>query len=229
MKQLDVTTTYQERLWGFVYLAVEILALPFLLAICNQFFRLHFTDTELNFLYFAINFLSVTVIFRRFLLENAKIALQSVPAVLIAAGSGYVLYTASSLAVSAFIRKLYPAFYNFNDGYISAMVKDQYSLMFIGTVILAPVAEELLYRGLIFNGLYNKSRGLAYAVSTLAFAVLHVYGYLDKLSATQFFLCLIEYIPAGLCFGWAYARTGTIITPILIHILNNSAAVLAMR
>ena len=229
MRQLSVTTTYQERLWGYIYLAAEILVLPLILGICNLFFNLHLSDATLNFLYFFINFLVVTGILYRFLLNNVKIALRIFPTVLITAGIGFVLYTASSVALSAAIRKLFPIYINANDSYISTLLSEKFALMFIGTAVLVPVAEELLYRGLIFNGLYNKNRLMAYLVSTLAFSVLHVYGYADTLSPIQLFLSLLEYIPAGLCLAWSYAKTDTIVTPIFIHMIVNSTAVLAMR
>ena len=229
MRQLSVTTTYHERLWGYIYLATEILILPLLLNASNLFFNLQLSDAFLNFLYFSINFLAIVSILRHFFLENAKIALKSIPTVLIYSGIGFLLYAVSSYGISACIRKVSPDFYNANDSYITTLLADQFILMFIGTAILVPIAEELLYRGMIFGGLYNKNRLLAYSISTLAFAILHVYGYADTLSPMQFILSLAEYIPAGLCLSWAYAKTDTIVTPVLIHMIVNSTAVLAMR
>ena len=109
------------------------------------------------------------------------------------------------------------------------MVADDYTLMIIGTVLLVPITEELLYRGLIFASLYNRSRVLAYIVSTLAFAALHVYTYIGTYPPEQLLLCLLQYLPAGICLGWAYAKTDSIWTPVLIHMTVNTIAVSAMR
>lgn len=229
MKQLSGTITRHERLLGYLYLIAEILVLPFLLGICNVLFGLKLSDAELNFLYFSINFIAVAIIFRRFLLENAKTAFKAMPSILISAGAGYVLCHIANIAIAILISLLSPTFQNVNDTYISEMVSNDYTIMFIGTVILVPMTEELLYRGLFFNGIYRKNRFLAYCLSVLIFASVHVYGYIGQFPPILLLLCLIEYIPSGLILAWSYARTNTIITPILIHMLINSSAVLTMR
>lgn len=229
MKKLSITPSHHERLIGGIYLAVQLLLLPSLLVICNLIFNWQLTEAELNFLFFSLNFLCVITIFHRFLLKNSALALNSPLVVLTNAVGGYLLYTFSSNLVSALVFSVYPEFYNVNDSFISQMLADKFGIMFIGTVFLVPITEELLYRGLLFSSLYNRNRVLAYSVSTLSFAVLHVYGYIGTYSPVQLMLCLLEYIPAGVVLGWTYARTNTIWTPILIHTAVNAIAVFAMR
>ena len=229
MRKLSVKTTFHERLWGWIYLALQVLVLPILLAVANIMFGLYLSDAELNFVFFAINFTVVTVIFHRFILENAKIALRDPVGVLLKGIAGFVLYIVLSNIVTFIINEINPNHYNVNDDFISTMVADDYTLMIIGTVLLVPITEELLYRGLIFASLYNRSRVLAYIVSTLAFAALHVYTYIGTYPPEQLLLCLLQYLPAGICLGWAYAKTDSIWTPVLIHMTVNTIAVSAMR
>ena len=40
---------------------------------------------------------------------------------------------------------------------------------------------------------------------------------------------LVLYLPAGLCFAWAYQQSGTILAPIIIHAANNLLAFLILR
>ena len=228
MKKLSVTITSKERLWGWIYLALQLLILPSLLYLCNIFFNFQLSDTEINFLFFALNFTCVTVIFHRFILENGKKTLSSPLKVITTAISGYIVYTLLSYLLSNLILSLYPDFYNVNDDFVSGLVADDFNLMIIGTVLLVPITEEVLYRGLIFSGLYNRSRVLAYIVSILAFAALHVINYIGAYSPLHLLLCFLEYLPAGFCLAWAYARTDTIWTPILIHTFVNFIAVSAM-
>ena len=68
MKKLSVTTSFHQRLWGWIYMGFQLLILPTLLYICNLFFNLQFSDAEINFIFFALNFIFVTIIFHRFLL-----------------------------------------------------------------------------------------------------------------------------------------------------------------
>lgn len=228
MKKLSVITTSKERLWGWIYLALQLLILPSLLYLCNIFFNFQLSDTEINFLFFALNFTCVTVIFHRFILENGKKALSSPLKVITTAISGYVVYTLLSYLLSTLIVSLYPEFYNVNDDYISGLVTNDFNLMIVGTVLLVPITEEVLYRGLIFSGLYNRSRVLAYIVSILAFAALHVINYIGAYSPLHLLLCFLEYLPAGFCLAWAYAKTDSIWTPILMHTLVNFIAVSVM-
>ena len=229
MKQLSVTPSRRERLIGGIYLATQLLLLPVLLVVCNQLFRWQLSEAELNFLFFCVNFICVVAIFHRFILKNTKAALGAPLQVLANAMGGYLLYTVTAGMVSQLILSLYPDFYNVNDSFVFQMLSDKFGIIFVGTVFLVPITEEILYRGLVFGGLYNRSRMLAYGVSTLLFAVLHVYSYIGTYSPFQLLLCLFEYIPAGMILGWIYARTDTLWTPILIHVAVNAIAVLAVR
>ena len=228
MKKLSVTTTSKERLWGWIYLALQLLILPSILYLCNIFFNFQLSDTEINFLFFALNFTCVTVIFHRFILENGRKALASPLKVITTAISGYFVYTLLSYLLSNLILSLYPDFYNVNDDFVSGLVADDFNLMIVGTVLLVPITEEVLYRGLIFSSLYNRNRALAYIVSILAFAALHVISYIGAYSPLHLLLCFLEYLPAGFCLAWAYAKTDSIWTPILIHTLVNFIAVSVM-
>ena len=66
---------------------------------------------------------------------------------------------------------------NPNDAYISGLAGSNFRLIAVCTVLLAPLVEETLFRGLIFGNLHQKSRVAAYAVSALIFAAIHVWQY----------------------------------------------------
>lgn len=80
--------------------------------------------------------------------------------------------------------------------------------------VLAPVAEELFFRGYVFRS-YLLTRGpvVAYGATSLLFAMLHL-----NLPA------LVPILLMSLIFCWVYQRTGSIIPAIVGHGLNNSAA-----
>lgn len=229
MRKLSVTTTYREKLWGWIYLILQLFILPVIIVAANTYLDLGLREAELNFMLFATNIVVVAVIFHSFILRNGKIALSKPLAVIGTALAGFFFYIVSNSVISAGIYYIDPEFFNVNDSYISTMVATDFPLMLIGTVLFVPITEEVLYRGLIFAGLYNRNRFLAYLVSTLFFASLHIIGYIQSYSPLQLGLCLLQYLPAGICFGWAYAKTDSIWTPILIHMINNTIAVFTMR
>lgn len=217
-----------ETILGWIYLPLQLLIIPALIVLVNLLLGSPLSDAEVNFVFFCINFICITGIFWRFLRDSAKVALKNPFRCLQGAFFGFVLYWLLNIALGYIIMLLYPAFYNVNDSSIDALVQENSVLMTFGTVLLVPIAEEVLYRGLIFRGLYNRSRIAAYTVSAAAFAALHVVGYIGFYEPLHLLLCFMQYLPAGLCLGWAYARADSICAPILIHITVNQLGILSM-
>jgi membrane protease YdiL (CAAX protease family) len=102
-------------------------------------------------------------------------------------------------------------------------------LFFIGGGLLAPIGEEMLFRGYVFNAirLTFGSKGwaipLAYLASSLVFAVIHLPDVTQgaiALIAPIFFIALV--------LAWGMHRTGSIVPCIIAHSMNNSAALLAL-
>lgn len=90
---------------------------------------------------------------------------------------------------------------------------------FLSIALLAPILEELLFRGAIENRLLQqwKNPWAGIVVSSLIFGVIHM-------NPAQIpFAFLI-----GLMFGWLYYRTGSLLPGIIGHVLNNSIAAVNM-
>ncbi len=78
-------------------------------------------------------------------------------------------------------------------------------------VLLAPVGEELFFRGLVLHGYLTRySRVGAVVASSILFAVFH-------LNVPQAVFAL----PIGLFCGWVFLRTGSLIPCIISHVLAN--------
>ena len=77
--------------------------------------------------------------------------------------------------------------------------------------IIAPITEEVIFRGLIFGYLRRWGFTAALLISTALFAVLH----LPALPVTQ--------IVGGMVFAIAYHVEDSLIVPIVIHMLGNLA------
>lgn len=87
--------------------------------------------------------------------------------------------------------------------------------VFIG--VLAPVAEEMVFRGAILRKLLSmfsrKSHWVAIIISALIFGAAHM-------NVPQF----IHGALIGLILGWLYYRTGSIVPGIVFHWMNNTVA-----
>ena len=215
-----------ELIWGSVYLAFQWLLLPLLLVmLLGDTLSL----TRLNALVFAINFALTLPIFRRFLAGSMEAFRRDPVSCLFAALQGFGLYWLGNLVMSSLILGIDPDFANINDANINAMVSEDFGLMALCTVLLVPITEELLYRGIFFGGLYNRSRVGAFALSTVVFALVHVAAYAGTVPPMTMLLCFLQYIPAGLALAWAWMRSGSILTPVLMHMAINAMGILAMR
>lgn len=90
------------------------------------------------------------------------------------------------------------------------------TLIFVRIVIVAPIIEEVIFRGIILRGfLSNYSERKAIFLSALIFAIIHF-------NIWQF--------PSAFCVGifagWIFSKTRSISTCILIHSLYNGSSLL---
>ncbi len=95
-------------------------------------------------------------------------------------------------------------------------------LAVVAAVLLAPVAEELLFRGLLHRAL-RRRRGVLAAtlLSSALFAVVH----LDVALSQP--LALVGLLLVGIALALAYERTGGLLVPIVAHAAYNGTALLA--
>ena len=87
---------------------------------------------------------------------------------------------------------------------------------FFAFAIAAPLVEELLFRGFLQNALTRfVPIWAAILLSSFAFALVHLQPY-----------AIPGLMSLSIAFGYLYHRTGSLRTNILLHILNNAAALL---
>lgn len=219
--------THSELRGAWIYLFTDIFLLPVALNLINATLSAPLSDGQINFLYFLINFICLFVICRRFLWKSVKSFASRPFHCLKTAFFGFLLLQLCQFVVGYLILLLHPGFMNENDKNIAAMTQQNQLLMRIGVIVLVPLAEEVLFRGLIFRELYAKNRAAAYIVSAAAFSLIHIVGYLWLYDPLTLLLSFVQYLPAGICLGWAYAKSDTIIVPILIHMTVNQIGICA--
>lgn len=227
--KLSVSMTCKEDQMGWLVLALQLFVLPAVLVAVNTLLPVPLSSTYLNFLLFLINFLAVILVFHRFLGHSARRAAREPFRCLRFAAIGLSLYYAATYLIGLFIQAVYPDFSNVNDSSIQSMASENYAIMLIGTVLLVPLTEEALFRGLIFRKLHQKSRVSAYILSTVFFGLIHITGYIGATPLPVLLLCLIQYIPAGVFLAWAYEKADSIWAPILMHMAINQISMSYMR
>lgn len=228
-RQLPVALLRREITWGIRYLLFQLVFLGSLLSTALSLIFPHVRSIHIDTAYFVVNFAAVVVIFHHYLGLSLKHGISHLGRLLLSVGLGFSVYYLMTTGLDALILWLNPEFQNINDASITQYTQEQFWLTFFGTVILVPTAEETLFRGLIFGALRQKSQVLAYVLSILIFAFIHIMGYFGTAPTSVLLLCLMQYIPAGLVLASAYEYSGSILAPILIHTAVNTIAILSMR
>ena len=224
MKTITIAPDKRLAQWGVRYLLFQLLVLPYFLDWLFLIFDLPLDSGKLNLLYYAINFAALVGIFWRFLQASLQHALQNIGTVLIPTAICFLAYRLSSTLLDLSIYALFPDFFNVNDHNISAMVREQLPMWAFGTIVLVPPAEELIFRGALFGGLYSKNKVLAWVVSVVGFCLLHIISYVNYYTWDILLICAIQYLPASICFAAAYRYSGNILSPIMIHAAINLIA-----
>lgn len=94
-------------------------------------------------------------------------------------------------------------------------------LLAFGSVLVAPLAEEIFYRGMLFPALRrNMSMWPAMGISATIFGLSHL-----QTSVEGYLLVLLLIIPLGMLLAWAYERSGTLLVPVVAHAAFNAIQV----
>ncbi|MBL9087182.1 MAG: CPBP family intramembrane metalloprotease, partial [Planctomycetia bacterium] len=85
-------------------------------------------------------------------------------------------------------------------------------------IVVAPVTEELLFRGAMFGSMRARLGSRAAAlISSLIFAAVH-----------QSLTALVPLLVLALVLCWVYERSGSLVAPIVVHMLNNASSLLPL-
>lgn len=131
------------------------------------------------------------------------------------------LCSVGMIVISSFIGDM--AGIRMSDDYIALFTKIMnHRFGYIAIGIVAPVAEEMVFRGAIQRTLHNlcgdRMHWLPIFITALLFGIAHN-NMAQALNATLL----------GLLIGWMYYRTGSIIPGIVFHWMNNTIAYVLFR
>lgn len=228
-QSLTNTLTRSETILGWLWLIFELFFLPALMVMANNWLGRPLEDSWFNVIYFTVNFCAVLILFRRFLGKSVMSLGKNLLGTVRGAFLGFCVYYVSNLALTELLAVLFPWFSNVNDAGVIALLQLDFWPLVIGTVVLVPLTEEILFRGVVFQSLYTKNRFWGYLLSAVIFCAVHVLGYIGAADPLTLALCFIQYIPASVCLAWAYTQADNIFAPILIHTVINAMGIMAVR
>ena len=224
--------TYGEQIAGVVFFVIYLLVLPFvtnpLFDLAGRLLAVSISAAMRDVLYYYILFAVTISIFHGFLARTSRHLMDNLGGACKTAAAGLVgLYGLNEL-VYRLTNLIFTNRTNLNDTTISAQISDAPHMTMLIVIILAPFVEEVLFRGLVFGNLKSRSRALAYVVSCLLFALLHVWQFAVVKQDVTYFLLMIQYLVPGLVLAWAYDHSGTLWASIGLHAAANALSVWAM-
>lgn len=189
------------------------------------------SNTATIWLNFIINFITAliaVIILRNFIRRQWKDFMNNKLSIIVAGCFMGFFFNICANAIGNSIVKLFvDQSSSVNQQQVETLAKSIPAIMFFVTGFLAPLGEELIFRGLIFTGLRKYNRFLAYAVSAFLFGFIHVMNSVlagNILEMVQ----MIPYACSGLVFAYIYETTDNIWGSILTHMTNNIFAMLVI-
>lgn len=225
--------TNLERFGGAIFFAFYLLLLPLAAEparrLAEELLNRRISEEVYGAAYYYGLFAVTAILFHRLLGRSTRRFLDDPVLTLKTAGIGIVAHYGLCELAARLGRLFVDRGGNLNDSVISSRVGNTPHMTLLIVLFLAPFVEETLFRGLVFGGLKEKSRLLAYAVSCALFALLHVWQFAVANRDPAYFLLMVQYLIPGLVLAWAYEHAGTLWASVGLHAGVNALAVLAGR
>ena len=223
--------TNLERFGGTIFFVFYLLLLPLaaepLLRLAGELLGRNLTGNLGSVIYYYSLFAVTVILFHSLLAKTTRRFLDNPALALKTAAAGMVAHYGLCELASRLSALVADRGGNLNDSAISTQIGNAPHMTLLIVLFLAPFVEETLFRGLVFGGLKERSRLLAYAASCALFALLHVWQFALAGRDPAYFLRMLQYLIPGLVLAWAYEHAGTLWAPIALHAGINALSVLS--
>ncbi len=214
-----------EAVVGWIYVFVHSFAMVYILAAMNTYlfpmFGFQLNEIVFNFVWYFVGFIFLLIFLFHFLRESFADLWGNLLNTLVAVMLGYVANVLLSSVVSLVLSGFLSDLTNPNQAAVEAVTKLNPNSMVATAVLLAPVVEETLFRGVVFGTIRRKSAFLAYVVSCLLFSFYHLWQELIFSFSPELLLYMLQYIPAGIVLAWCYSYSRNIWGPVFLHMMIN--------
>ena len=222
--------TRQESFAALFYLPVHIFLLPYILS--NMMSAGSIKEADANVMIYAIGIVYLLIFEMKFLRREFDPLCDNILGCIWQIFICYCTMIALNMIVSGILAGAEYLFSgevtleNQNNEAIIEMAGSESGKTNAIAMYLAPIVEELLFRGGLFCNIRKKNRVLAYVVSMLCFSLYHVWGY--ALSDPMYWIYIIQYIPASYVLCKCYEKTNTIWASIFLHMSINTISLQAL-
>ena len=218
----------RERILGFVWLPIHIVVLPLFTGVLAVLLLHREPDAAaLNAAYYLLSFAFVLIAFWSFLRESFHVLVQRMSYCILVIFAAYLLNSVLSVVLNL-LMNLLGSLETPNNDAVAEVANLHYKQVFATAVLMAPIVEECLFRGVVYGTIARRSRALGYVVSILLFSLYHVWQFALLDHDWTVLINAAAYIPLSAALTFCYDRTETIWTPIFFHMFINTAALSLM-
>ena len=205
---------------GWVFFALYLTVFPLSMGWVQRAFHGELPVAEANVVYYLLAATLVFLVFWSFLRHGFHMILDWLPENLFA----FVTGLAGAAVLHLLVMLIPLPVQNPNpESYAQQFALSPAATVVI-LVVLMPLVEEPLFRGLLFGATRRYSRVLGYVLSTLVFALYCVWQFVYSYGTVDFryLLLFLQYVPMSLALTWCYDNGGSIWSPIALHMVLNA-------
>lgn len=216
------TMSKPQRMAGYIFLPFHIIILPLFAAMLETYMPGGIDDTTVNLLYYGMGFAFCLIAMWQYLRNAFDVLLDNLATNLAALFFGGISYfLLNYLASGVLFAILGDDLLNSNNEIVLNLTGESSRAAAAIAVFIAPVIEEVLFRGVVFGSLATKHRRLAFFVSIGLFAFYNVWQLAYASMNWTIFAYMILSVPMGYAMAWVYEKTNSIWSPIILHMLIN--------
>ncbi|NLV87506.1 MAG: CPBP family intramembrane metalloprotease [Clostridiales bacterium] len=223
------TMSFPQKVWGLIFLPLHIFILPLFIAMLGFYMPELLTDVSANLVYYGFSLAFCLICMWSYLRRGFDFLIDNFRLNTVSVFYSYIVYMLFALLVSAFLLWILgDNFSNPNNEAVELTAGKSYGVMVGLAVFIAPMVEEILFRGVLFGSLLKKNRAAAYIISIALFGFSHLWQYSLVEMDPKLLIYVIQYIPAGYVLARLYEKTSCIWLPIFFHMGINMAAMLTI-
>lgn len=118
--------------------------------------------------------------------------------------------------ILSFIRPLFETLFSYYDSTVNSLFVADAVVVSVYVIILAPIVEELMLRGILFGRLRH---GISFTVANAIQAIVFGLYHWDVIQGIYAF-------GIGLLLGFVYEKSRSLLAPILVHVFINGSGLL---
>lgn len=214
----------REYLCALLFLPVYIIGIPAIFS--SLYYRGVMSEIDANYACYAVGLVYVMVTCWGFLKEGYHSFTEKLLENILIVIAGYLVLNMLNIFVQMLMQQALANLDNLNNDAIEALAETDTGKTTALAVLIAPIVEEVLFRGGVFGPLAKEHRIIAYTVSIILFSLYHVWSY--ALLDPSYLWYILMYLPSGFMLCLVYDWTDSIWGSIFMHMMVNAVAMSAV-